>query len=122
MPVPTMFEITSAVALKKPSWRSRPGATAREVCVCGGGMRPRTHCMLRRCGGAPPRAMVWELTIHALRQRNLRVLREQNEGMARGSAAALIPAQFDWEKLHDAAAGCQACDLYKRGTQTVFGE
>jgi len=42
--------------------------------------------------------------------------------MARGSAAALIPAQFDWEKLHDAAAGCKACDLYKRGTQTGFGE
>jgi len=25
MPVPTMLEITSAVALKKPSWRSSPG-------------------------------------------------------------------------------------------------
>jgi DNA polymerase len=24
--------------------------------------------------------------------------------------------------VRDAAAGCKACDLYKRGTQTVFGE
>src|ERR1051325_9689824 len=47
--------------------------------------------------------------------------------MARKSAAgqsaeSLIPAQFDWSKLHDAAAGCRACDLWQRGTQTVFGE
>lgn len=42
--------------------------------------------------------------------------------MARETAAALIPPEFDWESLHDAAAGCRACDLWKRGTQTVFGE
>jgi DNA polymerase len=41
--------------------------------------------------------------------------------MERG-AAALIPSAFDWTTLHDAATGCQACDLWKRGTQTVFGE
>jgi uracil-DNA glycosylase family protein len=41
-----------------------------------------------------------------------------NEDMA----AALIPTQLTWQALHDAAAGCQACDLWKRGTQTVFGE
>jgi uracil-DNA glycosylase family protein len=41
-----------------------------------------------------------------------------NEGMA----AALIPASPTWQALHDAAAGCKACDLWKRGTQTVFGE
>src|SRR4051812_34451972 len=28
IPVPTIFEITSAVALNNPSWRSRPGFTA----------------------------------------------------------------------------------------------
>src|SRR5215475_1750823 len=38
------------------------------------------------------------------------------------STAALIPAILTWEGLHDAAAGCQACDLWQRGTQTVFGE
>jgi uracil-DNA glycosylase family protein len=38
------------------------------------------------------------------------------------SAAALIPAHADWRALHDAAAGCRACDLWERGTQTVFGE
>src|SRR5579871_4264998 len=37
-------------------------------------------------------------------------------------AADLIPADATWESLHDAAAGCRACDLWKRGTQTVFGE
>src|SRR5690348_4993715 len=42
--------------------------------------------------------------------------------MARTSAAALIPPNFTWQTLHDSAAGCHACDLYKRGTQTVFGE
>lgn len=37
-------------------------------------------------------------------------------------AFPLIPAHPDWQALHDAAAGCKACDLWKRGTQTVFGE
>jgi uracil-DNA glycosylase len=37
-------------------------------------------------------------------------------------ASALIPAELSWESLRDAAAHCQACDLWKRGTQTVFGE
>ncbi len=27
-----------------------------------------------------------------------------------------------WEEVRAAAAGCQACDLWKLGTQTVFGE
>src|SRR5690242_18617510 len=31
-------------------------------------------------------------------------------------------AQSDWQILHDNAADCKACDLWKRGTQTVFGE
>jgi uracil-DNA glycosylase len=42
--------------------------------------------------------------------------------MDRHSAAALIPLDPTWQSLHDAAAGCQACDLWQRGTQTVFGE
>jgi uracil-DNA glycosylase family protein len=42
--------------------------------------------------------------------------------MARQTAAPLIPPNFDWQSLHDAAAGCRACDLWERGTQTVFGE
>src|SRR6266566_5003599 len=37
-------------------------------------------------------------------------------------AAVLIPAELSWQSLHDAAAGCKACGLWKRGTQTVFGE
>jgi DNA polymerase len=47
--------------------------------------------------------------------------------MARASAvlptaAPLIPRQPTLPALRDAAAGCRACDLWRRGTQTVFGE
>lgn len=38
------------------------------------------------------------------------------------TAAPLVPSKPTLEKLKVAAAGCQACDLWKRGTQTVFGE
>ena len=38
------------------------------------------------------------------------------------SAADLIPFGATLEELADAAQGCRACDLWKRGTQTVFGE
>jgi DNA polymerase len=34
----------------------------------------------------------------------------------------LIPAEPDLEQLRDVAQGCTGCDLYQRGTQTVFGE
>ncbi len=34
----------------------------------------------------------------------------------------LIPSQPTLPKLREAAATCQACDLWKTGTQTVFGE
>jgi len=33
-----------------------------------------------------------------------------------------IPDQLTLPALREAAAGCRACDLYKTGTQTVFGE
>ena len=38
------------------------------------------------------------------------------------SAAGLIPPHATLEALRRIAAGCKACDLWKRGTQTVFGE
>ena len=38
------------------------------------------------------------------------------------SAADLIPDRPTLPKVRDAAAGCKACPLWKRGTQTVFGE
>jgi uracil-DNA glycosylase family protein len=34
----------------------------------------------------------------------------------------LIPARPTLKTVREAARGCRACDLYKRGTQTVFGE
>src|SRR5262245_7657725 len=37
-------------------------------------------------------------------------------------AAASIPAGAGLTKLRKIAAGCQACPLWKRSTQTVFGE
>lgn len=39
-----------------------------------------------------------------------------------GSAAELIPDHPTISTVREAAKDCQACDLYKRGTQTVFGE
>jgi uracil-DNA glycosylase len=34
----------------------------------------------------------------------------------------LLPNRPTLKTVADVAAGCKACDLYKRGTQTVFGE
>src|ERR1041385_277556 len=39
-----------------------------------------------------------------------------------GTAAPLIPPRATISKLQEAARGCQACPLWKTGTQTVFGE
>jgi DNA polymerase len=38
------------------------------------------------------------------------------------TAAPLVPERPTLPKLKRAAAGCRACDLWERGTQTVFGE
>jgi|SRR5579864_1234351 len=38
------------------------------------------------------------------------------------TAAPLIPEKPTLPKLRTAAAGCKACDLWKTGTQIVFGE
>jgi uracil-DNA glycosylase len=40
----------------------------------------------------------------------------------RKSVAELIPPGANLEELREAAANCQACDLWKGATQTVFGE
>lgn len=39
-----------------------------------------------------------------------------------GSAADFMPARKSLPALRAAAAGCRGCELYKRGTQTVFGD
>jgi DNA polymerase len=41
---------------------------------------------------------------------------------ASSSATDLIPDQLTLPGLREAAADCRACDLWRRGTQTVFGE
>jgi len=38
------------------------------------------------------------------------------------TAASLVPPKPTLPKLRQAAARCRACDLWERGTQTVFGE
>src|SRR5262245_17488873 len=38
------------------------------------------------------------------------------------TAAPLVPERPSVPKLRAAAEHCRACDLWKRGTQTVFGE
>jgi DNA polymerase len=38
------------------------------------------------------------------------------------SAAAFLPPTRDLAALGRAAAGCRGCELWRRGTQTVFGE
>jgi uracil-DNA glycosylase family protein len=43
-------------------------------------------------------------------------------GEETSGAEALIPERPTLPSLREAAAGCQACPLYKTGTQTVFGE
>jgi uracil-DNA glycosylase len=44
------------------------------------------------------------------------------QGELFGTAALLVPERPTLPKLREAAAGCKACDLWKTGTQTVFGE
>jgi uracil-DNA glycosylase family protein len=43
-------------------------------------------------------------------------------GETEGTAAAYLPDRLSLSALRERAAGCQACDLWKTGTQTVFGE
>jgi|SRR5919201_4692740 DNA polymerase len=38
------------------------------------------------------------------------------------TAAPLIPPSPSLPELREVSAGCKACELWKRGTQTVFGE
>jgi hypothetical protein len=46
----------------------------------------------------------------------------KNEPAKHGTAQPLIPPKPTVPVLRGAAAGCKACDLWKTGTQTVFGE
>jgi DNA polymerase len=48
--------------------------------------------------------------------------RGAGEADRQGSAAPLVPERPTLPRLREAARGCRACDLWERGTQTVFGE
>ena len=40
----------------------------------------------------------------------------------RGDATPFLPERLSLKAVREAAAGCRACPLYERATQTVFGE
>ncbi|XXZ60610.1 UdgX family uracil-DNA binding protein [Sorangium sp. So ce341] len=46
----------------------------------------------------------------------------RDAGADEATAAALVPSHPSLPRLREAAAGCRACPLWERGTQTVFGE
>jgi len=48
--------------------------------------------------------------------------RPSSKAARRQSAAALIPPRPSLPAVRSAAADCRACELWQRGTQTVFGE
>jgi len=48
--------------------------------------------------------------------------RPSRKASRRQSADALIPARPSLPAVRSAAADCRACELWQRGTQTVFGE
>jgi DNA polymerase len=45
-----------------------------------------------------------------------------NKNQSKDSAAEFFPSRKSLKAFRDAAAECKACDLWKCGTQTVFGE
>ena len=45
-----------------------------------------------------------------------------SKDQSQDSAAEFFPLRKSLKAFRDAAADCKACDLWKRGTQTVFGE
>jgi uracil-DNA glycosylase len=68
------------------------------------GMAPSSHDVDLRCADVMPRAV--KISHHKSQQ----------------TAAPLIPPKPTIANLRTAAAGCKACDLWERATQTVFGE
>src|SRR5262249_29425014 len=46
----------------------------------------------------------------------------EESGASERSAEQLIPGQLTLDNVRRAAAGCRACELWRTGTQTVFGE
>src|SRR5579872_2462728 len=51
-----------------------------------------------------------------------RKARPSSPDPGKGNATHLVPAKATLPNLRSAARGCTACDLWKTGTQTVFGE
>ena len=63
--------------------------------------------------------------VKAIAARSIRDRSRTNRGRSQSetsSAAPLISAHASLADLRRAASGCKACNLWKTGTQTVFGE
>ena len=45
-----------------------------------------------------------------------------SQGELFGTASPLVPERPTFASVREAAGGCKACDLWRTGTQTVFGE
>jgi uracil-DNA glycosylase family protein len=47
---------------------------------------------------------------------------KEYQGLRLGDMMATLPEDATLAEVRETAKGCQACDLWKKGTQTVFGE
>jgi uracil-DNA glycosylase family protein len=56
------------------------------------------------------------------RKRSLPFARRRENDLVAETGSPLVPKKPTLPRLREAAAGCRACDLWKSGTQTVFGE
>src|SRR5215472_2802736 len=61
-------------------------------------------------------------TFQGLSINDVPTLNRQNRIMSRSAALVRISSDARWKSVREAAAGCQACDLWEGATQTVFGE
>ncbi len=57
-----------------------------------------------------------------LKARSRKADRVKRQSKSQRTAAEFIPPGASLDEVRRAAAGCKACDLWKLGTQTVFGE
>src|SRR5262249_34682646 len=83
--------------------------------------RPTRHGM-PLLGRPARRARPFVKTLYALAPRPAGYSTTVRSSPQSTSAASLVPERPTLSGLRDAAVGCQACDLWRTGTQTVFGE
>src|SRR6185503_5643337 len=83
------------------------------------------ECICKTPGNVRLELCFRECSFHEIFSRNIGFIRPVNMPKADPSESQawdLIPARPSLSSVKNAAADCRACDLWKRGTQTVFGE